>query len=85
MLLARALYRSPKVLFLDEATSALDNETEEALIDAIDSLHGSLTIVMIAHRHSTLRYCDSLYELQFGKLCRRTQANVIGTCVLLTL
>ncbi len=65
--LARALYHQPSILFLDEATSALDSETEEALIEAIDSLHGSLTIIMIAHRLSTLKHCDAIYELQNGR------------------
>ncbi len=55
---ARALYHDPEVLVLDEATSALDTETEQALIDALNLLHGRLTIIMIAHRLSTIEQCD---------------------------
>ncbi len=66
--LARALYHSPKILIMDEATSALDNATEEALIQAIDSLSGRLTIVMVAHRLTTLKNCDRLLAMSAGKL-----------------
>jgi ABC-type bacteriocin/lantibiotic exporter with double-glycine peptidase domain len=66
--LARALYHNPKILIMDEATSALDNSTEEALIQAIDSLSGSLTIVMIAHRLTTLKNCDRVLVASAGKL-----------------
>lgn len=60
---ARALYHDPDVLVLDEATSALDNETEGAIVAAINSLHGSKTIIVIAHRLSTLDGCDRVVEL----------------------
>ena len=66
--LARALYHNPKILIMDEATSALDNTTEEALIQAIESLSGSLTIVMIAHRLTTLKNCDRVLVASAGKL-----------------
>ena len=56
--IARALYRNPEVLILDEATSALDNDTEKAFIDALKMLHGKLTIIMIAHRLTTVAHCD---------------------------
>ncbi len=56
--IARALYGDPELLIMDEATSALDNETEQALVDALDSLHGKLTIITIAHRLSTVARCD---------------------------
>lgn len=62
--IARALYRAPEVLVLDEATSALDNETENAFVDALDSLRGKLTIIMIAHRLTTVEKCDKVIELK---------------------
>ena len=55
---ARALYRDPELLVMDEATSALDDDTEQALVSALDSLRGKLTIVTIAHRLSTVEKCD---------------------------
>ncbi len=61
--IARALYCNPDILVLDEATSALDNETEEAVMDAIDALHGHKTIIVIAHRLSTIENCDKVYEV----------------------
>lgn len=60
---ARALYRDPSVLFLDEATSALDHGTEAALSDAIRSLRGKKTIVVIAHREESLEYCDEVIHV----------------------
>jgi ABC-type multidrug transport system fused ATPase/permease subunit len=66
--LARALYRQPAVLILDEATSALDNETERKISDALRSLHGQLTTVVIAHRLSTVRSCDRILYLDDGKI-----------------
>jgi ABC-type multidrug transport system fused ATPase/permease subunit len=64
--LARALYRQPRVLILDEATSALDNETERKISDALTALHGQLTMVVIAHRLSTVRSCDRILYLDDG-------------------
>jgi ATP-binding cassette subfamily C protein len=61
--LARALYRSPQVLILDEATSALDQETERAVMETIGHLQGTLTIISIAHRLSTLEHCDRIVRL----------------------
>ncbi len=66
--IARALYRQPEVLVLDEATSALDNETEKAVMEAIDSLHGKLTMMIIAHRLTTIKNCDVIYEIKDGKV-----------------
>ena len=62
--IARALYQQPELLILDEATSALDNETEKAFIDALHALKGSMTIIMIAHRLSSLQYCDRTIPLE---------------------
>jgi ABC-type multidrug transport system fused ATPase/permease subunit len=66
--IARALYRNPSVLILDEATSALDHETETAVMDAIDGLSGKKTIILIAHRTTTLRKCDAIFKLEKGKI-----------------
>jgi ATP-binding cassette, subfamily B, bacterial PglK len=65
--IARALYHDPEVLIMDEATSALDSSTEKALIESIDKLKGERTIIMIAHRLTTVQNCDTLY---FVKDCR---------------
>ena len=64
--IARALYRRPEILVLDEATSALDNETEAAVMEAIDHLQGRLTMFIIAHRLSTIQNCDMIYRVQDG-------------------
>lgn len=66
--IARALYREPEVLVFDEATSALDNETEMAVMEAVHALAGKLTVLMIAHRLTTLRECDRIYVLESGKI-----------------
>lgn len=65
--IARALYHNPEILVLDEATSALDNETEKAVMDAIETLHGKMTLIIIAHRLSTIKDCDYVYEIGDGK------------------
>lgn len=61
--IARALYKNPQVLFMDEATSALDTETEQAVNEAIQSLNGTITIVIIAHRESAIAECDKILSL----------------------
>jgi ABC-type bacteriocin/lantibiotic exporter with double-glycine peptidase domain len=66
--IARALYNKPDVLVLDEATSALDDETEQAVMDAVNNLGRELTIVIIAHRLSTLSKADIVYRLEKGRL-----------------
>ncbi len=66
--IARALYRDPTVLIMDEATSALDNQTERAVMEAIDTLQGTRTIILIAHRLSTLKKCDIIYLLDRGAI-----------------
>jgi ABC-type bacteriocin/lantibiotic exporter with double-glycine peptidase domain len=68
--LARALYRRAAVLVLDEATSALDAGTEQAVMQAIDNLGENITVLMVAHRVTSLRNCDLIVELSDGKICR---------------
>lgn len=72
--IARALYRKPEVLVLDEATSALDTETEAAVMEAIDSLQGKMTMLIIAHRLTTIKNCDIVYQVENGGVTR-TEAN----------
>ena len=66
--IARALYHNPKLLILDEATNALDNITEKAVMENISSIKENLTIIMIAHRLSTVMQCDNIFLLEKGKL-----------------
>jgi ABC-type multidrug transport system fused ATPase/permease subunit len=66
--IARALYRDPDVLVLDEATSALDGETEREVVAALDALKGSKTLIVVAHRLSTIRSCDRVVFLEQGRL-----------------
>jgi ABC-type multidrug transport system fused ATPase/permease subunit len=65
--IARALFEDPEVLVLDEATSALDGETEEAIMDSINRLHGRKTLIIIAHRLQTIEKCDMVYRIKNGK------------------
>ena len=62
--IARALYDDPEVLVMDEATSALDNETEKAIVDSINRLQGSKTMIIIAHRLQTIEKCDAVYRVE---------------------
>jgi len=66
--IARALYHNPKVLILDEATSALDNLTEQSLMDTLDNLGHDITIILIAHRLSTVLHCDRIFLIEKGKV-----------------
>jgi ABC-type multidrug transport system fused ATPase/permease subunit len=68
--IARALYRDPDVLLFDEATSALDAASEAQVVEAIQSLARVKTIIVVAHRITTLRYCDIIHELQQGRIVR---------------
>ncbi len=65
--IARALLRKPDILILDEATSALDNDTESAVMEAVNTLSGSKTLIIIAHRLSTIDGCDMIYEINKNK------------------
>ena len=64
--LARAFYHERSVLVMDEATSALDNETEQEIVEEIKILKGHTTLVVIAHRMSTVQHCDRIYRLENG-------------------
>jgi ABC-type multidrug transport system fused ATPase/permease subunit len=66
--IARALYNNPQVLILDEATSSLDNLTEQVVMDAINNLEKSITIIIIAHRLNTLKKCDKIFLLEKGEI-----------------
>jgi ABC-type bacteriocin/lantibiotic exporter with double-glycine peptidase domain len=59
----------------DEATSALDNETEAAVMEAINAISGDITVLMVAHRLSTLEACDTVYELSHGKILKSSAQN----------
>ena len=66
--IARALYKQASVLVLDEATSALDNATEQSVMDAIEGLERDLTVLLIAHRLTTVQHCDTIVELEQGRV-----------------
>lgn len=68
--IARALYTDPELLIFDEATSALDNETEAAIMESINALHGRKTLVIIAHRLTTIEECDMVYRVENGKIVK---------------
>ena len=78
--IARALYHNPEVLVLDEATSALDNETEQKVIEAIERAKRGRTLIMIAHRLSTVRNCDTIFYLQEGRvMAQGSYDDLIGS------
>lgn len=76
--IARALYHDPEILVLDEATSALDNDTETAVMEAIENLQGVKTMIIIAHRLTTIRSVDEIYEVGDGNVTRKSKAEVFG-------
>lgn len=76
--IARALYHDPEILVLDEATSALDNETESAVMEAIENLQGTKTMIIIAHRLTTIRNVDVIYEVGDGKVVEKSKAEVFS-------
>ena len=75
--IARAIYFDPEVLVMDEATSALDNKTEVEVMEALENLKASRTLIMIAHRLSTVKDCDRLYYLQNGRLISQGNFNAL--------
>ena len=78
--IARALYKQASVLVFDEATSALDNATEQSVMDAIEGLSGDLTILLIAHRLSTVQRCDTIVELEHGRLVAKGTYDHLLEC-----
>lgn len=76
--IARALYHKPEIMVLDEATSALDNETESAIMSAIDALQGQVTLIIVAHRLTTIKNCDVIYEVADRNLRIRDKQEVLG-------
>ncbi len=76
--IARALYENPDILVLDEATAALDTETENAVMESIDALQGSKTLIIVAHRLTTIRNCDKIYEIKDGIAVERRKADIFG-------
>ena len=77
--IARALYFNPEILILDEATSALDNDTEKAVMEAIDILKGEKTLIIVAHRLSTISKCNHIYEVRDGALTEKKLVDGILT------
>lgn len=75
--IARALYHDPSVLVFDEATSALDGETEREVMAAITALRGIKTIIVVAHRLSTVKSCDRLFRLKLGRIAQEGTTNDI--------
>lgn len=75
--IARALYNKPSVLILDEATSSLDLETEKEVMDAISAMHGTRTIIIIAHRLSTLESCDVIYRVDKGQVKEQDKSRMV--------
>lgn len=75
--IARALYHRPEILVLDEATSALDNDTESAIMSAINSLYGQVTMVIVAHRLTTVRNCDVIYEVGHGAITEKDKSTIL--------
>ena len=76
--IARALYYNPDILVLDEATSALDNDTEKAVMESIEKLQGSKTMIIIAHRLTTVQHCDNIYEVKDGKVIHKDKEEIFG-------
>lgn len=72
--IARALYHNPEILVFDEATSALDNDTEKAVMDAVNSFHGKKTMIIIAHRLNTIAKCDVIYKVEDEKIVESSLA-----------
>ena len=78
--IARALYKDSEIIILDEASSALDSETEKRLMESINSMNKKITIIMVAHRLSTLKNCNKIIEFKEGKINRiGSFEEIIGT------
>jgi ABC-type bacteriocin/lantibiotic exporter with double-glycine peptidase domain len=66
--IARALYQNPQVLILDESTSALDEKTEKGILEELRLMKDKVTMIIVAHRQSTLQFCDRIYKMESGRL-----------------
>ena len=75
--IARALYNNPSIIIFDEATSALDSDTESAIIESIEQLKNSKTLIIIAHRLNTIKNCDKIYEIKDGKAREKNKEDII--------
>lgn len=75
--IARALYYNPEILVLDEATSALDNDTENAIMESINTLQGEKTLIIVAHRLTTISKCDKIYEIKNGEAFLKDKEEVL--------
>lgn len=76
--IARALYSNPDILVLDEATASLDTDTETAVMEAIDALQGIKTLIIVAHRLTTIKNCDKIYEIKDGKAIERQKKEIFA-------
>lgn len=76
--IARALYRDPDILVLDEATAALDNDTETEVMKAIEALQGYKTLIIVAHRLTTVKKCDIIYEIKNGTAVKKDKKDIFG-------
>lgn len=74
--IARALYHNPDIIVLDEATSALDNDTEKAVMEAIDALQGKKTLIIVAHRLTTIKNCSKIFAIENGKAIEKTYESI---------
>ena len=75
--IARIMYNNPSIIVMDEATSALDNDTEKAVMESIDGLLGEKTLIIVAHRLTTVKNCDHIYEIVNGKMIERRYSEII--------
>lgn len=76
--IARALYYDPQIIIFDEATAALDTETEQAVMEAIEELHGSKTLIIIAHRLNTIKHCNHIFAVENRKIVEKQYGEICG-------
>lgn len=75
--IARALYKKPEIIVLDEATSALDGETEKAVMESIEALQGHKTLIIVAHRLTTIKNCNKIYEIEHGRAYPKKRRDLL--------